>query len=220
MRCANKCALCARQGGSMKHLKSLCLIAVAVAGLMALVGSSMASATVLCKNNLNTSSCSERYPVGTEFKTTLVGTATLTTSFKNVSCEEASGNGKLETEGSGTSTPGGIGTGTYSKCGCEVKVLKTGRIEVHHITGTDNGTVTFSGTEVTTNCSTIFGNVHCIYVTNSTDVGALESGNPASVKINSADIPRASTNALCDETANLDATFEITAPKPLYVAAS
>lgn len=205
----------------MRHLKTLAPLFIVAAAVTALAGAGTATATVLCKNNLNTETCSERYPVGTEFKTHLTGLATLTTTFKNISCEEASGEGKLESEGSSTTTPWGKGTGTYGKCNCEVKVIRTGTIEVHYIAGTDNGTVTFKETEVTAGCSTIFGSVHCIFATGSgTDLGTLSSGSPAKAEFKEANIPRLSTSSLCAEKAQLDATFEITTPNPLYVAAS
>jgi hypothetical protein len=52
----------------MKHLKMLGLAALAAAALTALIGAGTASATVLCKNNLNTTTCSEKYPAGTKGK--------------------------------------------------------------------------------------------------------------------------------------------------------
>jgi|SRR6478752_517522 len=204
----------------MRHIKTLSPLIIIAVVLTALAGASTASATVLCKNNKSTASCSERYPVGTEFKTTLVGTAKLSTSFKTIECNKASGEGKLESAGSSSTTPWGKGTGTYSECNCEVKVLLTGTIEVHYVSGTDNGTVTFSGTEVTALCTSVFGNVHCIFATNATDLGTLESGSPAKANFKEASIPRLNTDSLCSEKALLTALFEITAPNPLYVAAS
>jgi len=205
----------------MRYIKIFAPLFIAAVALTALAGAGTATATVLCKNNLNTAKCSEPYPVGTEFKTTLAGSAVLTTSFKNVECQKATGEGKLESEGSSTTTPWGKGTGTYSECNCEVKVLSTGTLEVHLTAGTDNGTVIFKGTEVTANCSTIFGSVHCIFSTGAgTDLGTLNSGSPAKAEFKEANIPRLATSALCAEKAKLDATFEITTPNPLYVAAS
>lgn len=203
----------------MKYVKQLSLLIFGAIVLGALAGVTTATATVLCKNNLNTEKCSERYPVGTEFKTTLVEPAVMTAGFKNVECRKATGEGKLESEGSSTTTPWGKGTGTYSECNCEVKVLSTGTLEVHHIAGTDNGTVTFNGSTVTVSCNTIFGAVHCLYVTEHTDTGTLESGSPAIANFNAA-IPQEVTSGLCSETAVLHARFEISTPNPLYVAAS
>lgn len=96
-------------------------------------------------------------------------------------------------------------------------------MEIHYISGTDNGTVTWNETEFTTTCSTVFGNVHCIYVTENTDVGTLTGGTisaPAKIDIESAKIPRLTTNGLCAESANLYATYEFSTLKSLFVTAT
>jgi hypothetical protein len=205
----------------MKYVKMLGLTAIAATALMAFIGAGTASATVLCKNNLNTEKCSERYPAGTKLEAKLIGTAKLDTSFKTVTCNKVSpGTGTMETEGSATTTPfGKNGTGTYEECNCEIKVLKEGSLEIHQIAGTDNGTLTESGGEVTMTCSSIFGNVHCIYGSGANvDGGELKGGNPAK-EVVSLNIPRLPTNSICSEEAVLTGEYEITSPKPLYVAA-
>jgi hypothetical protein len=217
----------------MKYVKMLGLAAVAAAALMAFVGASTASATVLCKNNSNTTTCSEKYGVGTEIHAVLDAgnVAKLTTSFKNIECTESTVAGKIENAGSSTTTVSGnitvtepepgktVPELTFGGCNCTVAVLKAGSLEIHQIAGTDNGTLTSSNAEVTASCSTIFGTVHCIYATNATDLGTLTGGNPATLDIESQNIPRLTTNALCDESANWDAKYEVTSPKPLFVAA-
>jgi hypothetical protein len=204
----------------MKYLKMFGLAAMAATALMAFVGAGTASATVLCKNNLNTEKCSEPYPAGTKIEATSIGTAKLDTSFKTIECNKVSGSGKLLQAGSSTTTPvGGEGTVTFSECNCEVKVLKTGTGEIHHIAGTDNGTLTSTGAEATVSCSTIFGTVHCIYASNNTDAGTLTGGNPAKEKV-TMEVPRLPTSGLCSEQATVTAEYEVTSPKPLYVAAS
>jgi hypothetical protein len=203
----------------MKYVKMLGIAVGVAAVLMALGGAGTASATVLCKNNESTSSCNENYPSGTEFKSSLsTGTKTiLKTEFKTVECSKSTVSGKTETGGSATETvKGPLEALTFEECNCEVKVLKKGTLEIHWISGGTNGTVTETGAEVTVNCSTIFGNVHCIYVTENTDLGTLTGGNPASLDVN-ASIPRLTTNALCTPTATWEASYEVTAPKPLYV---
>ncbi len=203
----------------MKYVNMLTLAMVA-ASVMAFLVADAASATVLCKNNSNTEACSEPYSAGTNIEAQLVGTATLNTSYKTVECKKASGSTSLTSAGGSNSTPVvAEGSLTYSGCNCEVVALKTGTGEVHHISGTDNGTVTSSGAEVTVTCSTIFGTVHCIYASEGTDVGRLTGGNPAKEKV-TISVPRLATNQICDEEAVLIAEYEVTSPKPLYVAAS
>jgi hypothetical protein len=202
----------------MKFLKMLGTSALAAAALLAFVG--ISTATVACKNNANTSECTERWPKGTELKTQLrKGTkARLETSFKIIECGTASATGELTSEGSATSTAQGTGTGTYSECNCEVKVLKTGTLEAHWLSGTDNAEVKSNGAEVTVNCSTIFGNVHCIYVSENNSAGVIFGGSPPIIKFE-LNVPRLSTNALCDEEARLKAEFEVLSPTPAYAAA-
>jgi len=204
----------------MKYLKMLSLTVMAAAALMAFVGAGTASATVACKNNANTTECTEKWPAGTELKTQLKsGTvARLTTSFKTIECQKASATGELTAEGSATTTAQGTGKGTYSECNCEVVVLKTGTLEAHYISKTDNAEVVSNEAEVTVTCSTIFGNVHCIYVSEHTNGGIIIGGNPPIIKFE-LNVPRLSTNGLCSEKAILDAEFEVLSPTPAYAAA-
>jgi hypothetical protein len=202
----------------MKYLKVLAIAIVAgVAGLAAVGPSAAAAETVLCTESVSLCPASKADTIGTEIKASLAsGTASrMTVSYKeSFQCGKASLTAKV------TSTGKKIGASlealTFEECSCEVKVLKKGTLELEHITGTINATVKSSGTEVTTQCSTIFGNVHCIYVTSATDLGTLEGGNPAKLKI-SAEIPREATNFLCNEESRWEAEYEVTSPKPLYV---
>jgi hypothetical protein len=210
----------------MKYVKMLGLAAVAAAALMAFVGASTASATVLCKTpgtgepTGTTCPAGWAYEKGTAIHAVNEGTATLTTSFLDITCNKSTVQGSTDNEGSASETvTGSITTLTFEECNCEVKVLAAGTLEVHWISGTHNGTLTSKNAEVTATCSTIFGKVHCIYSTpaTGTDLGTATGGNPATMDISSADIPRLSTNSLCDTTANWDANYSVTSPAPLYV---
>jgi hypothetical protein len=112
-----------------------------------------------------------------------------------------------------------VKTLTFEECNCEVKTIKDGTQEYHWVAGTNNGTITSTGSEVTANCSTVFGTVHCIYKTNATDLGVSTGGAPAKVDIEENDIPRLTTNALCDEEAKWDGHYKVESPNPLYFAA-
>ena len=211
----------------MKYLKMLGLAAVAAAALMAFVGGSTASATVLCKTTPTkpqtpegtTCPPNQAYPAGTKIHAVNEEHTVLTTEFLNVTCTESTVEGETENEGSATETvKGPITVLTFNGCNCTVNVLKRGSLEVHWIEGTHNGTLKSSGAEVTVECSTIFGKVHCIYTTNATDLGTLTGGKTATMDISSAGIPRVTTSALCDPTSNWDAKYNITTPDELYVA--
>jgi len=214
----------------MRYVKMLGLAAIAAAALMAFVGASTASATVLCKTpgtgETTGTTCAPgwAYEAGQTFHavfepTEAVPKAKLTTSFKNIECSKSTVHGHLENEGSATETVKvEITTLTFEECNCEVKVVHPGTLTIHWIPDTHNGTVTVDEAEVTATCSTIFGNVHCIYNTGAgISIGDLTGGNPATMDIEENNIPRLTTNSLCAEKAKWDAHYEVTEPKPLYV---
>jgi hypothetical protein len=211
----------------MKYSKTLAIAALAAAALVALAAAGTASATVLCKNNLNTAKCGEPFPLHTLFEAQIVGQATIWTELNfEAKCNKAAIGAKTENEGSGTETvrlPDAANKETlvitFAECSCTVAVLKTGSLEIHFIPTTDNGTVTSSGLELTTTCTNIFGTAHCIYKTSSTDIGTLEGGKPAKLKI-SAPLTRVTTSAICEPVGAWEGEYEVTTPKPLYVAAA
>jgi hypothetical protein len=208
----------------MKYVKSLSLAVGLSAALIACVGASGASATVLCKTpgtgtpTGTTCPAGWAYPGGTTLHAVSEGTWVLTTTFKNIECNSGTISTTTTNEGSATETiVAHDEEELVFECNCEVKVIKAGTWEIHWIEGTHNGTITASNDEITATCSTIFGNVHCIYSTgNGVHLGTLTGGNPATVDI-TASTPRLATNGLCAEKAEWHIKFEITSPKPLYV---
>lgn len=210
----------------MKYLRlpGLAVAVLGLLGLMGLTGASAASATVICKKEVNkeTGACPEHYPAGTEVKAQLVsGTKmVITTAFKTIECSEASMSGKLENEGSSITTSiWNTSVWLFGGCNCEVKNLSGGTIEEHWAITSWNSTLTSNGWEFTTTCSTIFGTVHCRYLTASTDIGTWTGAPTAKLDIASA-LPRVQTNSLCAEEANWIAEYEVTTPKPAYMGAS
>jgi len=205
----------------MKYLKMLGLAAVAAMALMAFAGS--ASATVLCKTTLTTGCAGggQDYAAGTEINATLkAGTsALLRAGFANITCTESTVAGKTENTGSGSETVRGqIETLDFpaASCNATVHVLKTGELEIHHNAGTDNGTLTGRGSEVTVR----IGEVSCTYGTGTgTNLGTLVGGNPAQMNI-STNLPKIAGGFLCANPAEWVATYTVTNPKPLYISAS
>jgi hypothetical protein len=206
----------------MKYVKMLALAAVAAAALMAFVGAGTASATELtCTNPPGTKVVC---PVGTEIHAVNEESVVLTTEFLNITCSSSTVGGKITNAGSPTETvKGSVETLTFTTCNCPVTVLKTGTLEVHTTKENEpnnNGTLTSSGAEVTVNCSTIFGTVHCIYTTNNTDLGDLTgsttTGSTATIDT-TAEIPRAATSSLCSSIAIWHAKYSVTTPDWLDV---
>ncbi len=173
--------------------------------------------TVLCTEKVSTCPLGKTDGTGTEIAASLVSGAKfkITNTFKTIECSKSSISAKVASTGEKiTATVEAL---TFGECNCTFTVLKKGELIFSHIAATDNGTLTSNGAEITGSCSTIFGTVHCIYVTESTDMGTLEGGNPAKIKSSAANIPRLTTHVLCAEEASWDAEYEVTSPKPLYV---
>jgi len=205
----------------MKYLKMLGLAVTAAVALMAFVGAGSASATELCSSNTNPCS-GTMYPAKTQIKSNLkAGTeAVLKAGFATVKCKASTVNGETSNTGSSTETVSGpITTLNFGECNCEVEVLKNGSLEIHG-SGTGNGTLTGKSSEVTINCS----GVACIFGTASTGttIGTATGGNPATLAAN-AKLPWIagdSSNSVCTlgtGTGSWTASYEVTAPAPLFV---
>lgn len=186
----------------MKYVKMLGLLTVAVAGLMAFAGP--ASATTLTS------------PAGTTYTSTLhiEGTVEWHLPFGiTLHCGWTIG-GKTEKHGAGVTAGGNISSMSFTGCGLnEVKVLKAGSFEVH-ATGGGNGTVTWSGGEITVkNPET---GISCTYTTSGTDLGTLTGGSGATIDADST-IPRTGDSVLCGSSGRLTGSLTITLPSFLSV---
>jgi hypothetical protein len=209
----------------MKHLKTLGLAALAAAALMAFVGASSASATVLCKTKVNAKgNCPKGWGYSGEIHAVSeIEKPALTGELMNIECKESTVSWNT-TEGTAvsTETPNGAITAlVLTTCNCEFIVVEKGSVEIHAKDDLGNGTVTATGTRITTNCSTIFGKVHCEYRTNGTDLGTLTgsstTGETATIDM-TANIPIVKTDSLCGNLAVWHAKYKITTPDVLDVA--
>jgi len=224
----------------MKYVKILGLSALMAAALMSLAGT--ASATVLCAAEPANGNPATKgtvcptnfaYISGAEIHAVLEtgehATFTEAGGKTYVTCKKSTLTTALEGEGSATETvKSKNSTWTFEDCTsgtemCTVTVVKPGTLEVHWTTDSFHGTLTSSGTEITFECESIFGDIHCIYTTSSTDLGTLTGGvmteNRATIDVASANFGIVTTNELCPKEVKLDAKYEVTSPKPLYVAA-
>ena len=215
----------------MQYVKILGLTAVGVVAILIIAGGSSASATVLCKTTPEEGSPATKgtvcasswaHPAGTTIHGVNSGVVAWHTSFKTIECKKSTIQLKTENEGSASETvKGPVEVLTFEECNCEVKVLKNGTLEIHWISDTFNGTLTGSGQEITVICNTIFGNVHCIYVTSNQHMGEIAGSvkHDLDATINgNVSFARVSTNALCDEEALWTVTYDLKSPKPLWIA--
>ena len=205
----------------MNRLRRPALAAIAAMALMAVVGASTASATVLCKNSTSTTKCTDDYASGTAFEATLTtgSTYVFETSGGTTldTCTGSTIKGQTTNTGSSTSTLEiFLSSKSWGSCSFTTITLKVGDFEIHHIAGTDSGTLTeVHGSETTLN--TIFGT--CVYGSGSAlNLGTLVGGNPAAIVINTS-MPKISGNFACPSTGILTANYTVTSPKPLYVSA-
>jgi hypothetical protein len=212
----------------MKYPKLLGLAIAAAAALMAIAGAGTASATVLCHST--TTSCSEKWKEGAQLefhvKTGTVGRWGNTNGETLVECAEGILKGKPSVGGeSSTVTMSIEGESEFNwnnACGGSVitKLLEGGKLEIHSISGSDNGTVTATGFAFTT---TFFG-VTCTYAFNEpTDLGTLTGSGTgeAVLDINSVFTKKAGS-FLCPVTATWTEEFTQTGPSgtALYVEPS
>ena len=203
----------------MRYIKMLGLAAVAAAALMAFVGAGTASATELYDT-------SGTLGVGTTIHADLEeGTeAILEAGFGNINCDASTVHGTISVAGSSTTTTSGPitkGGLTFGNCtGDTVTVLKEGSLEIHHIAGTTDGTLTSSGAEVTVvNHDT--GGTHCIYKTDNTDIGRLTSGKSTTATLHAdAKLIRVPTSFLCASEATRKASYVVTTPHEFWVEQS
>jgi hypothetical protein len=211
-----------------KHLQTLGLAAVAAAALMAFVGGSTASASVLCKTKVasNGGLCPAGWGYEGEIHAVSEEPSITTASFKTVECQESTLRVQM-TEGTktGTETPHGVLTElTATKnCNCTVVISKEhlGELELHAIGDTGNGTITLNGLTETVSCNTIFGTVHCNYLAENDDLGTLTgsstTGGAPTMDI-TAEVGREPTSGLCDEEAIWHIKYVVTTPSVLDVA--
>lgn len=199
----------------MKHLKMLAFAAVAPAAFTASTGAGTASATVLCSTTVEPCPGAQKWPVGTiiDFSlepgtslSQLVGATTIKT------CKGSTIKGKITNAGSGVSTVSGeITELTWKECTHSTVTLMMGGFEIHHISGTSNGTVTATSETTWTTKNPLFGS--CIWGWSAgTHLGTLREGKPAALDLFAVIHKTAGSALACPETADWPATYTLTAP--------
>jgi hypothetical protein len=170
----------------MKHLKMLGLVAVAATALMAFLGAGTASATVFCSTNASPCPAGQKWPTGTEprFIVRPGGAGIWKDTSGNVlaECPEGEIRGKITNSGSATETvttsveASGFTWANTGTC-FSTTTIKGGTLEYHAIEGTNNGTVTVSGIEITIN-NPLFGS--CVYGFGTGHLGRLTASGSGS----------------------------------------
>jgi hypothetical protein len=205
----------------MKHAKKLGL-GLVVAALMAFLGGTSASATVLCKTSLAEGCAASGwdYSTGTKFVASLRAESTTfersTGGAIERTCAASTITGELENTGSTAEAIKIWVTGlTFGECSRPAKVLATGTLEIAWNEGTDNGTLAGKGFEITIEP---VGGVSCVYSFGSgTTLGTVTGGSPATIDVNAV-VNKKSGSFLCPSDSIWEMSYVITEPKPLYVS--
>lgn len=200
----------------MKYLKMLGLAAVAAAALMAIVGPGTASATVACKVTETPCAAANEWAVGTSGLATLkAGTSAVmrTTGGEIViTCNKGHVSGKLENQGSATTTmhqPGTAANVGYEECTQTMDTIKGGEVELHHIAGTDNATVTIKGFETTV----LTLGVSCIYTYGvGIDAGVITGGTSPNMDVKGVLPKTTGSSFLCPTTVTGEFAGTLTEP--------
>lgn len=209
----------------MKHLKLFGLTVVAGLALGAIGATGSASATVLCTSSL--SPCPPESKVTTTFDSTVSADVKTGSSMELretnweifATCSAGTLNFSVTKAGSATETAVLSVTGGEAWKGCGITPLATGSFEIHHIAGTQRGTVTATGFEVT--YGTGLGD--CTYTTGTAqDMGLLTPTGPGEMAVLDVEavLTRKAGGVCVGQDFRWLAELMITQPKPLYVSAS
>ena len=191
----------------MKYVKMFGLAALAAA-LMAFAAVGTASATTI------ESEAGVPLGSGTTITANSEGTTTLHPPIGSIECEESHVGGKTTNAGgAGVNVTGNIEALSWSKCNATVNVLAKGTLSVAATSGS-NGTLSSTGAEVTVE----YLGFHCIFKTNSTSLGTVTGGSPATLDI-SATIPRTGgrSGAFCGSTAQWTGSYAVSNPSTLNI---
>jgi hypothetical protein len=194
----------------MKQARMFGLAALAAA-LMAFVVAGTASATEL-------DNASGMVTTGSTFALNLEGNLIMHPPIGDFECSKSLLSGKTTNTGSASETvKANVESWTFQECNTAITVLKRGTLEIHS-SGSNNGTLTSSGMELTVN----YLGFHCIFGTSNTDLGTItgskNTGSTATFDI-SATIPRTGgmSGFFCGSTAQWTGAYGFTSPDTLNV---
>jgi hypothetical protein len=198
----------------MKYVKMLGLAAIAAMALMAFVGAGTASATKLYSGG-------SALGAGSLVKLSLTGSSVLSSGESTLNtCTGGQFTSEIANAGSSTTTVSGPNTTIdFENCASTVHTETKGSLEVHHIAGTNDGTVTASGVVIG---NTVFG-TNCLYQSGTgKHLGVLDgvTSGDATIHIHISVTEAEPKKFICPDTATWTGHFVVTSPTPLHVAAS
>ncbi|HEY6730860.1 MAG TPA: hypothetical protein VI039_07540 [Solirubrobacterales bacterium] len=196
----------------MKYLKTLGLLILAAAALMAVAASASATQLTSPAGTVYTGS------VKAENSTPIV----LHTNLVSATCTKSVVEAKVEQHGASTTTTGQVTNFALTECSTvDVFVLKRGVLEFHTDTGAANGNgiATLTGVQITYQITSIFGNIHCIMegsVTLGTVTGSINTPGKTTAEVPAPTVPDP-TSVLCPSAVEWTGTYKFTNPHYLDV---
>lgn len=198
----------------MKYFKMLSLLAVAVAGMLALIGTASAVNTTAPAGTKYTGTT---HSVSEQQKVVIRGP-----SSSVLKCESTTHSQQTETKSNGeTETILDHFVFTHCEGGTvDNASTKPGTVIAHSL-GSGNGAITSVGAEFTTTVNSIFGTITCVYATGSgtkigTLTGASSSTGHATLHV-AATIPRTGGSGLCGSTAEMSGSYKVNTPTGLKI---
>lgn len=187
----------------MKQIKMLVLTTMTAASLVA---SSFASATTF------TSSAGPTFTLSMSSE----GTISFHGPFTTVSCTGSAVQAQVNQHGGVVTAVAELTSLTFTGCNFPVTVLKKGFFEFHTTSG-GNGTVTWSGGEITMQTSI----ANCLWGTAGTDIGgfigAATSTGHATLDNNSVSLPRVGHSVFCGPSTTWTGSYKFTSPTGMYL---
>lgn len=190
----------------MRYLKTLGLAGLAVVAMTVAAGGAAAS------------TLTQAPPVTGTVKAEAEGAVEWTGTIP-FSCQKSALEWNVESHGASAPTKGPLSKFTLEECSRPMTVLKPGSFELHATSGGD-GTMTWSGAELTMQTSIVGFPVHCIYkpdIDIGTFTGSATTKGTATLDIVSVAIPQAATSGLCGDDAELHGSYKLTSPDYLVV---
>ena len=184
----------------MNHLKLLGLLAVAVTALLAFAGSAPAA-------SVTSSAGTTPNIVATSTNVAFHG------AFTTVECKHSVIEWNVESHGAGVPVGGSIDSLDFTECNHAVTMNNKGGFAIHAAATTGDGTVTWTGGNITIHTSVGI----CTFTSNGTDIGTLDGKTGAVIDIKSAKIPRTAGNFLCGSSGTWTGSYNVTSPHTLEI---
>jgi len=192
----------------MRHLKTLGLLALAVAGLLAIAANASATAGTTITS-----------PTGTVATPTIKaesegGHLKLANPIATIECASTL-EAKVERHGPESVAGGKVSSLAFTGCTnlWHVTTVSPGELAIEWTSGY-NGVVTSTG--MTINATRL--GVACNYVTSGTPIGTITGGTPATIHLQAALPSHTGSSGLCGSgTAKLEGSYKLSSPESLFV---